>query len=164
MKKTVNPAEELEKDQAIQVAAENKATSLNAAASLLMSMLSEPVREMLLETAATTLNIPLWQLAVGILQQSYDIGLFTTPQLDPDWSSNLPSKPAILGKTACKQCLQIFEPRWPKQEFCSNECGTNYQLSLARDKRPGHVVGGEFPLGQERRHAPSSALRPADAD
>lgn len=138
--------------------------ALNGAANLILSMLSEPVRELLMETAAVTLNIPLWQLVAGVVQQSYDIGLYTTPVLDPDWLRNLPARPQMFDRARCKQCGETFEPRWLKQEFCGNECGTKHQLAIARNRLRGHVVGGKHPLGQEPKGAVSSAIRPADAD
>lgn len=145
-------------------AAPDPSVALNGAANLILSMLSEPVRETMMETAATTLTIPLWQLIAGLVQQAYDVGLFTTPALDPDWLQYMPSKPAVFNAARCKQCNQVFQPRWPKQEFCGNDCGTDYQRNLACGRRPGHVVGGQHPMGQEPRGAVSSALRPADAD
>ena len=163
---TVHPEAELARAEAGQDVAEYKAVALNGAANLILSMLSEPVRDMLMETASTTLGIPLWQLVAGLVQQAYDIGLFSTPQIDPDWISNLPSKPAVFNQTRCSQCGEVFQPRWPKQEWCSNECGIAYQRDRARagNIQPGHVVGGKFPMGEEPRGAPTSALRPAEAD
>ena len=161
---TVNPDEELVKAEALQGIAEHKAVALDGAANLILSMLSGPVREMLMETASTTLGIPLWQLVAGLVQQAYDIGLFSTPQIDPDWISNLPSKPAVFNQSRCGQCGKVFQPRWPKQEWCSNECGIAHQRDLARGRKPQHVVGGLYPLGQEPSEAPTSALHPAIAE
>ena len=161
---TVKPDEELVKALDGQVVAENKAVALNGAANLILSMLSEPVRDMLMETASTTLGIPLWQLVAGLVQQAYDIGLFSTPQIDPDWVSNLPSKPAVFNQSRCKQCGETFQPRWPRQEWCSNECGIAHQRNLARGRKPQHVVGGLYPMGQEPSEAPTSALHPAIAE
>lgn len=138
--------------------------ALNGAANLLLSMLSEPVRELLLETAATTLNIPLWQLVAGLIQQAYDIGLYTTPVLDIDWLKHMPSKPAVFNQARCDQCGEVFQPRWPKQEFCSNECGIAYQRSVLSARTRQHVVGGTYPMGQEPAGAPSSALHAAEPD
>ena len=161
---TVKPDEELVKALDGQVVAENKAVALNGAANLILSMLSEPVRDMLMETASTTLGIPLWQLVAGLVQQAYDIGLFSTPQIDPDWVSNLPSKPAVFNQSRCKQCGETFQPRWPRQEWCSNECGIALLRNLARGRKPQHVVGGLYPMGQEPSEAPTSALHPAIAE
>lgn len=163
-KAKINPSELVEQEQSEQKIAAQKAIALDAAAMQLLMMLSEPVRDMIIETASTTLSIPLWQLIAGLIEQAYEIGTYTTPILDPDWSNNLPSKPAIFKDSFCENCRQAFTPRWARQRWCSNECGIAYQLSLARDRVSGHVVGGKYPLGQEPRHAPSSALRPAEAD
>lgn len=164
MKKTIEPASALKDDEIRQQAAENKALSLDAAANLLLTMLSDPVREILTETAAITLNIPIWQLVVGLMQQAYDVGLFVTPQLDPDWNSNLPSKPMIYNQSVCPQCGRTFQPRWLKQEFCSNECGTIYQRKCDVGRVPRHVVGGQHPMGQEPAGSVSSAIRPGHAE
>lgn len=154
----VKSREELESQA--QVSREN---ALNGAASLILTMLSEPVRDLLTETAATTLNIPLWQLIAGLVQQSYDIGLFTTPVLDLEWMRNQPARPMLQPEAVCKYCKQKFIPRWPKQEFCIGEdgssvCGTNYQRDLARAKRDGAMGKPSYPLGQEPSDRPTSAL------
>jgi hypothetical protein len=161
---TVHPDAELVKAEAGQDAAEHKAVALNGAANLILSMLSDPVRDMLMETASTTLGIPLWQLVAGLVQQAYDIGLFSTPQIDPDWISNLPSKPAVFNQARCGQCGEVFQPRWPKQEWCSNECGSAHQRGIVGNLVPGHIVGGANPLGLEPKGSVTSALRAADAE
>ena len=140
--------------------------ALNGAANLILSMLSQPVREMLQETAASTLNIPLWQLVAGLVQQAYDIGLFTTPQIDPGWLQYQTSAPVIQNQARCgwKDCGKVFQPRWPKQEFCSNECGIAHQRDLAASRARKYVVGGQYPLGQEPTASPTSALhKPEEA-
>ena len=142
---------------------ENKSVSLDAAASHILTMLSEPVRELLRETASSTLNIPLWQLVAGLIQQSYDIGLFTTPVLDPDWMSNLPARAAMQPEAVCGSCGKKFTPRWPKQSFCIEEdgtsvCGTNYQRDLSRLERERREPKPVYPLGQEPSDRPTSAL------
>lgn len=160
MKKTIDPVETLEQDESAQKVAAQKAMALDAAAGLLLAMLSEPVRLILTETAETTLSIPLWQLIAGLVQQSYDIGLYVTPILDPDWSRNLPAKPMVYSQAKCEQCGEDFVPRWPKQRFCSNECGIDHQRRLSAGRARSHVVGGEYPMGQEPGDRPTSALHP----
>lgn len=144
--------------QAPEKLVENKQASLDAAAAHILTMLSEPVRELLRETASTTLNIPLWQLVAGLIQQSYDIGLFTTPVLDPDWMNSLPARAALQPEAVCKVCKEKFTPRWPKQEFCSNDCGITHQHNLARIERERRSPKPSYPLGQEPSKSPTSAL------
>lgn len=160
----INPSELVEKEQSEQKIAAQKAIALDAAAMQLLMMLSEPVRDMIIETASTTLSIPLWQLIAGLIEQAYEIGTYTTPILDHGWSNNLPSKPAVFKDAFCENCRQAFKPRWPRQRWCSNECGIAFNRSVTASRDSQHVRGGIYPLGQEPRHAPSSALRPADPD
>ena len=170
MKKTLDPQKDLQKDEDAQLVATNKAVSLNGAANLLLSMLSESERDKFVDIASVTLNIPMWQYVLGILRQSYSIGLFTTPELDLDWSNNLPSKPIIFNQSRCEQCGELFTPKWQKQRFCSkqtgqeHECGADYQRGVIGTGDSQHVIGGANPLGLEPKGSVTSALRAADVD
>ena len=138
--------------------------ALNGAANLLLSMLSEAERDTFMDIAGTTLNIPLWQYVLGIMRQSYSIGLFTTPELDPDWLLNMPAKPIVYNQARCSQCGEVFQPRWPRQEWCSNECGIAYQRNLAATRGRQYIIGGAHPMGEEPPGAITSALRPGSVD
>ena len=135
--------------------------ALNKAAADLMAMLSPTVREMLMETAVLTLHLPLWQLWCGLVQQAYDLGLYTTPILDPDWINRLPVMPTIYATVRCAEetCGKPFSPKWPGQKFCSDVCGTRVErrrLDRVAAERAGDV---RRPLGKEAPGAVSSAMR-----
>lgn len=132
--------------------------SLNAAAAVLIGMLAQPVREVLLETAVVTLKLPLWQLVAGMVQQNFDMGLFTTPILDPSWTMNMPVVPTTYAVARCEMCGEQFQPRWPHERFCSNLCGTKYQRDELDRRQPKHVVGGKHALGKEPPKSVRSAL------
>lgn len=132
---------------------------LNEAAARMMAMLPQTVREMLMETAVVTLKLPLWQLWCGLVQQAYDLGLYTTPILDPDWINRLPVMPTLYATVRCKECGNPFSPKWPKQEYCSDLCGTKPErrrLDAIAAERAGET---RRPLGQEAPGAVSSAMR-----
>lgn len=132
---------------------------LNEAAAKLMAMLPQTVREMLMETSVITLKLPLWQLWCGLVQQAYDLGLYTTPILDPDWINRLPVMPTIYATVRCKECNEPFSPKWPKQEYCSDLCGTKPErrrLDALNLERQGET---RRPLGKEAPGAVSSAMR-----
>ena len=137
---------------------EKKEDNLDDAAALLLTQLPKPVRELLTETAASTLNIPLWQLVCGLLQYSYDTGGFTSPVLSPDWMNSSTAGAFQQPEAVCKVCHEKFTPRWSKQEFCSNDCGIKHQHNLARLERDRRERQRVYPLGQEPSDRPTSAL------
>lgn len=137
---------------------------LNAAAAKLIAMLPANVRDLLVETAVTTLKIPLWQLIAGIVQQGYDMGTFTSPVLNRDWVKEMPVMPSNYAVTVCEYCGKPFQPEWPKQRFGSgpehDNCGAKFERARLANQRPSHVVGGKHALGEEPRGSVSSAVRP----
>ncbi len=161
MAKTFDYKEE-EPQQEPQV--EDPHVKLNEAAGRLLGMLAQNVRELLVETAVTTLHIPLWQLVAGIVQAGYDMGLFTSPVINKEWIKDLPVTPATYGTAMCEYCGKPFQPEWPWQRFGTGaehvNCGTNFERDRLAGCKPQHVVGGEHPLGEEPKGAVSSAVRP----
>ena len=134
---------------------------LNVHAAALLAMLPDTVREMLMETAVITLRMPLWQLLCGLVQQSYDLGLFTTPIISPDWIDRLGATTQQYATVRCAEetCGKSFRPKWPGQKYCSDVCGTKPErrrLDRIAAERAGDV---RRPLGQEAPGAVSSALR-----
>ena len=91
-------------------------------------------------------------------QQSYDQGNYTSPLLDPDWINNLPVMPMEFPVTRCEnpECGKTFTPEWPKQQYCSNACGTAVErrrLDIAKRENeaavhrpPGPGGPGKFSL------------------
>ena len=139
--------------------------ALNDAAKLFLSVLPEQVQEMLLETAATTLHIPLWMLLAGLIQQSCAFGQHNEPLLDPAWTRNAPVETEVYEPAICQYgpCGREFRPGWPRQNFCSNLCGSSHERDLISGREPGHIVGGKHPLGEEPEGMLSSALRREDS-
>ncbi len=140
----------------------NPDMALEAAATLLLSRLTEQARNIYKETAEMTLRIPLWQEFCGMLEAAYHMGLHTSPLLQPEWVNDVGVQPLRHKGRECKQCGKEFKPRWPEEEFCSGVCGSHYQRDQLGGKR-SHVVGGPYPLGEEPTGSVSSALRVSDA-
>lgn len=121
--------------------------ALNDAAKLFLSVLPEQVQEMLLETAATTLHIPLWMLLAGLIQQSCAFGQHNEPLLDPAWTRNAPVETEVYEPAICQYgpCGREFRPGWPRQNFCSNLCGSVTSGTSSAGGSPDISSGGNTP-------------------
>ncbi len=96
--------------------------SLDDAATLLLGILQQSVRDYAIELADITLKIPRWQLILGSLMSQYESGNLTAPSIDPSWRQvELLQKDSI-----CEECKESFVPKRLRQKYCENKtprCG-----------------------------------------
>lgn len=87
------------------------------AAELLVSYLPEEVRS-LIQEAAQTKAMPVWQLLLGYTMRCSEWGELFSPYVLPAWVKG--GKPGALR--ACKTCGQTFASRFPSATYCCAPC------------------------------------------
>lgn len=91
--------------------------ALDQATKRLIKQLPDHVYELLEEFASEHAR-PLWQTTLGVILNSYTLGLLSQIQYDPAWVDGVRQ-----DKSTCKQCGAEFKPINLGQPYCSNECG-----------------------------------------
>lgn len=105
-----------------------KSAQLEQAWATLESVLTKPVR-IVIETTATNLRIPKWQLILGLINHLHQSSTLSNPVIDPSWR-DAESMLTIGDEIKCPECGVMFEQQWPRQIYCSTKCGT---AKLERD-------------------------------
>lgn len=113
--------------------------NLEEAANLLLSQLTDSVREFALEVADVVLKVPRWQLVLGSLLAQYQSGTLPSPWLDPSWRKETMEMHEYI--CANPNCSTIkFEPKRFGQIYCSNNCAIEHRRA-GLPKREDVLVG-----------------------
>lgn len=75
--------------------------------------------------AADSLHISVWQELAGIMVAAFNSGMLYAPVLDPAWSSDIPIREK---ESTCPQCGQVYTPKYRRQVYCSNACGSKAMI------------------------------------
>jgi predicted nucleic acid-binding Zn ribbon protein len=75
-----------------------------------------------------------WQFICGILLFSWQSSSFSTPVIEPGWTSD---NPVIQDESTCPICQKTFTPKIRGQRFCSHECG-----QIFNDQEDARLKGG----------------------
>ena len=96
------------------------AEDLDNAAKVLMRAFPDHIA-LAVEQASIQRNIPIWQEVCSLVYYCFNGGLMYTGYLDPAWDSGAP---ILQPSSICGYCGKTYTPKWRRQLFCSNECGS----------------------------------------
>jgi hypothetical protein len=113
---------------------ETYSRSIEDAANVLLSLLDPALRDLVEETAESTLHIPRWQLILGSLMAQYESGALVSPSLDPSWRN----VEMALKKNICEECGGEFTPKRFGQRYCADQtprCGDVARKRVIEEKK-----------------------------
>lgn len=110
---------------------------MDIAATMLLSRLEAPQKQLIEEYAKQVFNRPLWQLFAGWYRQIQELGMASGCLFDPSWEQPRGADQK-LTETACKweKCQMPFTPKRPGQMYCSNKCGGEAEMAERKKQRP----------------------------